>query len=162
MSLKLIILFFLSFSLTFLLSFLFVFVVFFIFFYSFRSFVWTFRTSSFLFYSSFVLHLNPSVCIYPTPPPKSGCDTRSVLKQGSAGLNSEFSFSKAKEPCLSYYLSTAGWGEGQLIDTGFSQKHLCKLKHNQLCARIELVSSVPFPTPISITLNTTPWFSGVP
>ena len=31
-----------------------------------------------------------SVCIYPTPLLQAGCDTRSVIKQSKAILNSEF------------------------------------------------------------------------
>ena len=51
------------------------------------------------------------LCVYPTPPPWAGCNTRSIFKWNKAGLNLEFSFlltdclAKAKEPSLSYYLS---------------------------------------------------------
>ena len=51
------------------------------------------------------------VCIYPTPLQWVGCHSRSIFfKQGTTGLNSEFSFSysgcltKAKEPSLPYNL----------------------------------------------------------
>ena len=33
------------------------------------------------------------VSIYPNSPPHAGCNTRSIFKQNTAGLNSEFSFS---------------------------------------------------------------------
>ena len=33
------------------------------------------------------------VCIYTTPPPQAGCDTRSIFKQSKASLKSEFFFS---------------------------------------------------------------------
>ena len=33
------------------------------------------------------------VFIYPTPSPRARCVTRSILKRGATGLNSEFSFS---------------------------------------------------------------------
>ena len=33
-----------------------------------------------------------NVCIYPTPPPQTGCNKRSIFKQSTAGLNSDFSF----------------------------------------------------------------------
>ena len=42
--------------------------------------------------------------IYPTPSPWAGCDTGSIFKQSTTGLNSDFSFSqtdhlnKLKEP----------------------------------------------------------------
>ena len=48
--------------------------------------------------------------IYPTPPSQVGCGTKSIFQQNRSGLNSEFFFSstgcltKAKEPCLPYYL----------------------------------------------------------
>ena len=38
----------------------------------------------------------------------AGYDTRSIFKRSLAGLNSEFSFSKAEEPSLPYYLPIAG------------------------------------------------------
>ena len=45
---------------------------------------------------------------------QTGCNTRSIFKQSSTGLNSKFSFhpschTKAKEPSHSYYLSIAGF-----------------------------------------------------
>ena len=46
----------------------------------------------------------------------AGCDTRTIFKWSTAGLNSEFSFSqtsyltKPKEPSLSYYLPIATKG----------------------------------------------------
>ena len=43
----------------------------------------------------------------PNPSAKAGYDTRSIFKWSLTGLNSEFSFSKAEEPSLSYYLSIA-------------------------------------------------------
>ena len=51
------------------------------------------------------------IFIYPIPQPLAGCDTRSIFKPSTTGLNSEFSFSwincltKAKEL---YYLMTVG------------------------------------------------------
>ena len=33
------------------------------------------------------------LCIYPTPPLKARCDTKSILKQSRASLNLDFSFS---------------------------------------------------------------------
>ena len=54
------------------------------------------------------------ICIYPTPPQRTGCNTRSVFKRSTTGLNSNFSSSlidclnKAKEPNLRSYLLIAG------------------------------------------------------
>ena len=49
------------------------------------------------------------VCIYPTPPPKAGCDTRSIFKQSKAGFNFPLpSPIKAEEPSLLNYLHLAG------------------------------------------------------
>ena len=51
-----------------------------------------------------------SVCIYQSPLRPTGCDTKSVFKQKTASLDSEFSFShidyfiQAKETNLLYYL----------------------------------------------------------
>ena len=62
-----------------------------------------------------------SVCIYPTPQPEAGCDTRSIFKLVKASLNSKFSFpntgclTKAKESSLSYYLPIASGGEKKWI-----------------------------------------------
>ena len=59
---------------------------------------------------------------YPSPSPRTGCDSWSIVKGETAGLNSDFSFSlagcltKAKEPNLLYYLPIAG-EENQLIQT---------------------------------------------
>ena len=59
--------------------------------------------------------------IYPSPPPWTGCDTRSIFKEC---LNSESSFfytdcyTKAKELSLAYYLSIDGVGE--YLDMYFS------------------------------------------
>ena len=55
---------------------------------------------------------NPSDClvsytIFTNPSARAGCDTRSIFKPSSTGLNSEFSFSKAEEPSLLYYLTIA-------------------------------------------------------
>ena len=53
------------------------------------------------------------VCTDPTPQPLAGYNTRSIYKQSTAGLNSEFSFShpgcltKAKEPRFSNHLTIA-------------------------------------------------------
>ena len=49
----------------------------------------------------FVLGILDLICIYPTPLPRTGCDTRSIFKQSLTDLNLEFSFytswhSKAK------------------------------------------------------------------
>ena len=50
------------------------------------------------------------ICIYPTPTSWAECDTQSTFKWNTAGLNSEFSFSKigclikSREPNLPYYL----------------------------------------------------------
>ena len=54
------------------------------------------------------------LCIYPNPPPRTGSDTKSILKQGIAVLKSEFSFSctgylnNARVHCLINYLSIDG------------------------------------------------------
>ena len=48
----------------------------------------------------FILFTNPSA--------RAGYDTRSIFKRSLTGLNSEFSFSKAEEPSLPYYLPIAG------------------------------------------------------
>ena len=59
------------------------------------------------------MHLKLRVCIYQTPLPWAGYDTRLIFKQSKAGLNSEFSFSKtdclikARKFRLPYYLSIA-------------------------------------------------------
>ena len=53
------------------------------------------------------------VSIYPTPPPRGGCNTRLFFKRGKIALNSKFSFSlidcrtKVKEANLSHYLLIA-------------------------------------------------------
>ena len=43
-------------------------------------------------------------CMYPTPLPWARCDTKSILRWITDGLNLKFSFSKAKEPSLPNYL----------------------------------------------------------
>ena len=45
------------------------------------------------------------VCLYPDSPPLAGCDSRSIFKWSTCGLNTEFSFKtccycKSKEPSL--------------------------------------------------------------
>ena len=55
----------------------------------------------------------PPMRIYPTPPPRTGFDTKPVFKLSITDLNSEFSFStsyitKAKEHNLRYYWPIAG------------------------------------------------------
>ena len=42
----------------------------------------------FYFYNNYKI-----VCIYLTPSPRAGCDTRLIFKRSKAGRNSEFSFS---------------------------------------------------------------------
>ena len=59
------------------------------------------------------------VCIYPTPPPWVGSDTRSIFKWSTTGLNSDFfsytdCLTKAKEPSLLYYLSIDGRGREEM------------------------------------------------
>ena len=55
-------------------------------------------------------------CLYSTPLPQAGIDTKTILKQSKAGMNSEISFSKtgclakAKEPSLPNSLSLARVG----------------------------------------------------
>ena len=46
--------------------------------------------------------------IFTNPSARAGYDTRSIFKRSLTGLHSEFSFFKAEEPCLSYYLPIAG------------------------------------------------------
>ena len=46
--------------------------------------------------------------IFTNPSSRAGYDTRSIFKWSLTGFNSEFSFSKAEEPSLSYYLPIAG------------------------------------------------------
>ena len=50
------------------------------------------------------------VCVYIFTNPSTwvGYDTRSIFKRSLTGFNSEFSFSKAEEPSLPYYLPIAG------------------------------------------------------
>ena len=54
-----------------------------------------------------------SYACYPTPPPQTGCNTRSIFKQSASDLNSDFPFSqtgcltKAKESNLPNYLPIA-------------------------------------------------------
>ena len=54
------------------------------------------------------------IYIYTNPSTRAGCDTKSIFKWGSTGLNSEFSFcyssclTKAEEPSLPYHLPIAG------------------------------------------------------
>ena len=50
------------------------------------------------------------ISIFTKPSARAGYDTRSIFKQSLTGLNSEFSFSftKAEEPSLPYYLPIAG------------------------------------------------------
>ena len=53
------------------------------------------------------------VHIYPTPPFGQDMIQGQFFKQSLTGLNSEFSFSKAEEPSLPYYLPIAG---GRIIE----------------------------------------------
>ena len=46
--------------------------------------------------------------LFTNPSARAGYDTRSIFKQSLTCLNSEFSFTKAEEPSLSYYLPIAG------------------------------------------------------
>ena len=49
-----------------------------------------------------------NLTIFTNPSARAGYDTRSVLKRSLTSLNSEFSFTKAEEPSLPYYLPIAG------------------------------------------------------
>ena len=59
-------------------------------------------------------------CIYPTPPPRTGFDTRSAFKRSTNHLNSKLSFSligchaKVKGSSFRCYLSIAGGG-GRIV-----------------------------------------------
>ena len=46
---------------------------------------------------------------FTNPSARAEYDTRSIFKQSLTGLNSEFSFTKAEEPSLPYYLLIGGW-----------------------------------------------------
>ena len=58
------------------------------------------------------------VWIYITPLPRAGCDMRSIFKLNTANLNYNvpFTWTKAKEPILLYYLPTAKSGNERLIN----------------------------------------------
>ena len=71
-----------------------------------------------IYFSLFVI-MNSS-----NPSPRAGCDTRSVFKRSTAGMNSEFSFktsclTKALETNQPYYLPIAG-GVGEEMDSCLS------------------------------------------
>ena len=91
------------------------------------------------------------MCIQPTPPIWAECDARSIFKWSKARLNLEFSFSKTgcqtktKETSLTYYIPIAGEKtDGYMpFQRAFVQNLGIKLK-----------SPIPFPTMITITINT--------
>ena len=60
------------------------------------------------------------ICIYPTLPPRTECDTKSIFKRSKVSFYSEFSISQ--ELSLPYYLPIASvWGEH--IDSCIFQEH---------------------------------------
>ena len=63
--------------------------------------------------------------IFTNPSARAGYDTRSIFKRSLTGLNSEYSFSKTEEPCLPYYLPTAG---GRIIEPFPRVLVLCEMQ----------------------------------
>ena len=94
------------------------------------------------------------VCIYSTPPPQTGCDTRSIFKQSKASLNSEFFCFSSR--LVAYYLFIAMMERRK---DGFMPflRALVKVKYKQLFPALELKLAIPFPKTTSIMLSIPPY-----
>ena len=92
------------------------------------------------------------VCIYQTPQPWMGNNTKSVFKRNKTGLKSELSFSQnschtmTKEPSLSYYLPRVGRRRDELMPFSRALAHSETQKHEHLYPIFELRSLYPFPS----------------
>ena len=94
------------------------------------------------------------IYLFNNPSARTGCNTRSVFKRSLTGLISKFFFSeiscqsKTKEPGLRYFSPIAG---ERVIGFILFPRILIYVKCNQPRPGLELVSTCPFFTTVTIT-----------
>ena len=100
------------------------------------------------------------VCVYTTPPPKTGCSTRTIFKRSTSGWIEDFPSPKPVAvqnlKCLVCPTITPSWEGGW--DLCLSWQHYCKMKLKQLSLGFELGLPRLFPTTKTVA-PCTPHFS---
>ena len=103
--------------------------------------------------------LSNNVCIYLMLLPWVQCNTSSIFKWSTSGLNTKLSFSqtgcliKIKEPSLPYCFPIAGGGDEEQMDQCFCSGKSLKMKRKRLHPVFELESPILFFMMIIITLS---------